>query len=292
MEGSPWTLPTGLRGDYAAARPDFTLPQRWADYSPAEHATWRTLYARQAALLPRHAAAAYREGLAHLDFAAGIPDFALTSDRLHAATGWTLVAVPGLIPDGAFFEHLAARRFPVTRWIRKPEELDYIVEPDVFHDAFGHVPLLTQPDFADFLAAYGRMGERAARIGALKPLARLYWHMVEFGLIREAGVIRAYGAGILSSSAETVHATTSPKPRRLRFDPRRVLRSDYFIDDLQPTYFVIASYAELFGAMRDLPSLLEEARDAAPIPPGAADPMDVPDGMSPGQPMPGGRPIT
>src|SRR4051794_20407125 len=251
MEGSLQDLPANLRGDYASARADYTLPQRWADYTEAEHATWRTLYARQAALLPRHAAAAYREGLAQLDFAEGIPDFALTSSRLRAATGWTLVAVPGLIPDADFFNHLAARHFPVTRWIRKPEELDYVVEPDVFHDAFGHVPLLTQPDFADFLEAYGQLGDRAARIGALKPLARLYWHMVEFGLIREGGAIRAYGAGILSSSAETLHATEGSAARRLRFDVRRVLRSDYCIDHLQPTYFVIDDYAALFGAMRD-----------------------------------------
>ncbi|WP_165943411.1 phenylalanine 4-monooxygenase [Roseicella aquatilis] len=280
MDGKLWDLPAGLRGDYAAARPDFTLPQRWADYADADHGTWRRLYHRQAALLPRHAASAFRDGLAQLDFAGGIPDFALASSRLRALTGWTLVAVPGLIPDGAFFGHLAERHFPVTRWIRRPEELDYIVEPDIFHDAFGHVPLLTQPDFADVLEAYGRLGEQAARIGALKPLARLYWHMVEFGLIREQGMIRAYGAGILSSSAETVHATESRTPRRLRFDVRRVLRSDYFIDDLQPTYFVIESYAELFGAMRDLPALLAEARDAEPIPPGAGDPMDGPAGPS------------
>jgi phenylalanine-4-hydroxylase len=276
MEGSLRDLPAGLRGDYAAAQPDFTLPQRWADYTPADHATWRTLFARQSALLPRHAAAAFRDGLARLDFSTGVPDFALASARLGAATGWCLVAVPGLIPDAAFFAHLAARRFPVTRWIRRPEELDYIVEPDIFHDAFGHVPLLTQPDFADFLEAYGRLGDQAARIGALKPLARLYWHMVEFGLIREDGAIRAYGAGILSSSAETRHATEGSAPRRLRFDVRRVLRSEYFIDDLQPTYFVIDRYAELFGAMHDLPALLAEARDAAPIPPGAAAPGDRP----------------
>lgn len=276
MEGTVWDRPAGLRGDYAAAGPDGTLPQRWADYAASDHATWRTLHARQAGLLPRHAAAAYREGLARLDFAGGIPDFAATSGHLRTATGWTLVAVPGLIPDGTFFGHLAARRFPVTRWIRQPEELDYVVEPDVFHDAFGHVPLLTQPDFADALEAYGRLGDHAARIGALQPLARLYWHMVEFGLIREQGRIRAYGAGILSSSAETVHATGSRRPRRLAFDARRVLRSDYFIDDLQPTYFVIESYAALFGAMRALPALLAEARDAEAIPPGGAAPGDQP----------------
>lgn len=274
MDGSLSEMPAGLRGDYAAAGPDFTLAQDWAAYTPADHATWRTLYARQAALLPRHAAAAFRDGLARLDFTGGVPDFTQASARLRAATGWTLVAVPGLLPDAAFFAHLANRRFPVTRWIRRPEELDYIVEPDIFHDAFGHVPLLTQPDFARFLEAYGRLGETAARRGALKPLARLYWHMVEFGLIREDGAIRAYGAGILSSSTETLHATEGSAPRRLRFDVRRVLRSDYFIDDLQPTYFVIDDYAALFGAMRDLPALLAEARDAAPIPPGAAAPGD------------------
>ncbi|GGC34889.1 hypothetical protein GCM10011504_11610 [Siccirubricoccus deserti] len=276
VQAPPPGLPAGLRGDYAAAGADFTLPQDHAAYTAADHATWRRLFARQTALLPRHAAAAFRKGLDRLPFAAGVPDFAATSAVLRAATGWSLVAVPGLIPDAPFFAHLAARRFPVTRWIRRPEELDYIVEPDVFHDAFGHVPLLVQPDFADFLEAYGRMGEVAARRGALKPLARLYWHMVEFGLIREQGGLRAYGAGILSSSAETVYATGSATPRRLRFDPARVLRSDYFIDDLQPTYFVIDRYAELFAAMRELPAMLEVARDAAPIPPGAPDPADLP----------------
>ncbi len=277
MQATIEGLPPGLRGDYASARPDdFTLPQDWAAYGPEDHATWRTLHRRQDALLPRHAAAAFREGLARLPFAGGVPEFGRTSALLRAATGWSLVAVPGLIPDGAFFDHLAARRFPVTRWIRRPEELDYIVEPDVFHDAFGHVPLLTEPAFADFLEAYGRLGARAARIGALKPLARLYWHMVEFGLIEEAGGLRAYGAGILSSSAETRHATMEEGPRRLRFDAWRVLRSDYLIDAMQPTYFVIRDYGALFAAMEALPGLLPRARDAAPIAPGAPDADDLP----------------
>lgn len=274
MAGSIEGLPAGLRGDYAAAGADFTLPQDPRAYRPADHATWRLLYARQAALLPGHAAAAFRQGLARLDLARGVPEFDAVSARLAAATGWRLVAVPGLIPDRAFFRHLAARRFPVTRWLRRPEELDYIVEPDVFHDAFGHVPMLMQPAFADFLAAYGRLGDVAAGMGALAPLARLYWHMVEFGLIREPGGLRAYGAGILSSAEETRHATESPAPRRLRFDLRRVLRSEYVIDRLQPTYFVIDDHAALFAAMARLPGLLAEARDAAPIPPGAPDAGD------------------
>lgn len=269
------TLPPGLRGDYAAARADFTLPADATAHGPEDDATWRALYRRQSALMPRHAARAFRQGLARLPFAEGVPDLGRTSAVLRAATGWSLVPVPGLIPDHAFFDHLAARRFPVTNWIRRPEELDYIVEPDIFHDAFGHVPLLAQPEFAAFLQAYGRMGQEAARIGALAPLARLYWFMVEFGLVEEEGQLRAYGAGILSSAAETRHAALEPGVRRLRFDLLRVLQSAYSIDDLQPTYFIIRDYAELFGAMRLLPELLRIARDAPVIPPGAAAPGDI-----------------
>jgi len=277
MEGIvPSSLPQGLRGDYAAAGPGFVLPQREADYSAADHATWRTLHARQSALFPAHAARAWRDGLARLDCAGGVPDFARASATLRRATGFELVAVPGLIPDADFFDHLAARRFPVTNWIRKPEELDYIVEPDIFHDFLGHVPLLTNPAFADFMQAYGELGRHAQAMDALRPLARLYWHAVEFGLIVEEGRVRAYGAGILSSRAETLHATTSPGARRLRFDLARVLRTEFFIDDLQPTYFVINDYASLFDAVRAAPGLLAMARDAKPIPPGGADPADIP----------------
>lgn len=277
MEASlPAGLPAGLRGDYAQSGPDFALPQARKDYDPEEHARWRTLYQRQAALLPRHGAAAYAGCLARLPFAEGVPDFAEVSALLRRATGFTLVAVPGLIPDAAFFRHLAARRFPVTRWLRRAEEMDYIVEPDVFHDAFGHVPLLLDADFADFLEAYGRLGLLAQRRGALKPLARLYWFMVEFGLIREADGLRAYGAGIMSSRAELLRATEGPAPQRLRFDLSRVLRTDYRIDELQPTYFVIESFAELFAAAEATLPLLDAATSADPIPPGASAPGDLP----------------
>lgn len=272
----PEGLRAGLRGDYSSTRDDYTLAQRHADYGAADHATWRTLHARQSALLPRHAARAYRDSLARLDCGDGVPDFDRASAWLRGETGWSLVAVPGLIPDGAFFDHLAARRFPVTVWIRRPEELDYIVEPDIFHDFFGHVPLLANPDFARFMEAYGRLGHQAARMGALTQLARFYWFMVEFGLIREDGEMRAYGAGILSSSAETVFSTTSPEPRRLRFDIGRVLRSDYDISRIQPTYFVIDDYAELFACVDRVPALLDAARAAPAIPVGAADPADIP----------------
>ena len=259
---------TLLRGPYGDAAADYTLPQDMAAYTAADHATWRALASRQAALLPEHAAGAYRDGLTRLGGGSGVPDLALASARL--GTGWSLVGVPGLIPERDFFTHLAARRFPVTTWIRRPDELDYVVEPDIFHDFQGHVPLLTQPDFADFLAAYGAAGRDAAP-GHLPALARLYWHMVEFGLIREAGGVRAYGAGILSSSAETLHATTG-NARRLRFDLARVLRSEYVIDQLQPVYFVVNDYAELFGALAALPAALAALGEA--IPPGGSTPAD------------------
>ncbi|MFL1462044.1 phenylalanine 4-monooxygenase [Roseococcus sp. DSY-14] len=263
-----------LRGDYAAAAPDYTLPQRHAAIPPADHATWRELHRRQSALFPRHAARASRDGLALLDCADGVPDLARASAALGARTGWSLVAVPGLIPEDAFFAHLAARRFPVTHWIRRPEEMDYLEEPDIFHDFLGHVPLLAHPDFADFLQGYGAHGAFAQRHGALRPMARLYWHMVEFGLIREEGGVRAYGAGILSSAAETVFATESAVPR-LRFDAARVLRTEYRIDDLQPLYFVIEHYRELFALLDGLEGALLAARDAPPIPVGAVLPTDT-----------------
>ncbi len=258
---------TILRGPYDQALADYTMPQ--PRYSAGDHATWRALSERQAALLPGHAAQAYRDGLAALGLGAGVPALEVASARL--AGGWRLVGVPGLIPERAFFNHLAGRRFPVTTWIRRPEELDYVVEPDIFHDFQGHVPLLTQPDFAGFLAAYGAAG-RAAAPEHIRPLARLYWHAVEFGLIRETGGLRAYGAGILSSSAETLNATTGPASR-LRFDLARVLRSDYSIDRLQSVYFVIESYAALFAALAELPAALANLGRA--IPPGAVTPFDI-----------------
>lgn len=261
-----------LRGDYAAAASDFTFTQRRAEVTRLDDATWRGLYARQSALFPLHAAAAYRDGVARLDCADGVPDLDRASELL-APTGWRLVAVPGLIPEEAFFAHLAARRFPVTHWLRRPEEMDYLEEPDIFHDFLGHVPLLTSPNFAAFLQGYGRMGEFAARHGAVRMLARFYWHMVEFGLITEAGGVRAYGAGILSSAKETVWATTDAP--RLRFDVARVLRTDYAIDDLQRLYFTISDYGELFATLDTLPALLLAARDAPPIAAGVILPTDT-----------------
>jgi phenylalanine-4-hydroxylase len=234
-----------LRGDYSRAAPDFAVEQDPAAYSAEEHALWRRLYARQMKLLPGYAAPLYLAHLAELDAGEGVPEFAAVSQRLRRATGWEIVAVPGLIPDLSFFSHLAARRFPVTVWLRKPEEFDYIVEPDVFHDLFGHVPLLLDPSYADYLQAYGKGGLKAARLDALQMLARLYWYTVEFGLMRTPEGLRIFGAGILSSGGEVVHSLDSPKPKRLPFDLERILRTEYRIDAFQDTYFIIDSFEQL-----------------------------------------------
>ncbi|MFH5924833.1 phenylalanine 4-monooxygenase [Roseomonas xinghualingensis] len=267
------TLPSGLRGDYDRARADGTLPDTEIARSEADHATWRTLVARQRAIYPGRAASAWLEGLDRLCCDDAVPKLDTASGILRDATGWSLVPCPGLLPDAQFFGLLAKRRFPVTHWIRRPDELDYIVEPDIFHDFLGHVPLLTQPNYADFLESYGHLGLQAERRGQLAPLARFYWFMVEFGLIAERDGLRAYGAGILSSRAETMHALSNA-PRRLRFDMARVLRSAYRIDEVQPVYFVIRDYAELYAAIEQAPALLDAAMAAEPIPPGGTEAGD------------------
>jgi phenylalanine-4-hydroxylase len=225
---------------------DWTIPQRWGDYSPAEHAMWDRLYARQAAMLQGRAAPAFLAGIDVLRMSKpGIPDFAELSERLQALTGWQVVAVPGLVPDEVFFGHLAERRFVAGRFIRTPEQVDYLEEPDVFHDVFGHVPLLADRVFADYMQAYGRGGRRAAGAGAIARLARLYWYTVEFGLVRDGNALKLYGAGIVSSHGESIFALDDPSPNRLGFDLRRLMRTPYRIDDYQQVYFVIDSFEDL-----------------------------------------------
>ncbi len=225
---------------------DWIIPQDWGHYSPQDHATWDTLFARQSAMLPGRASDAFLRGIDVLKLSKpGIPDFAELSERLMAATGWRVVAVPGLIPDDVFFDCLANRVFVAGNFIRRPDQLDYLKEPDVFHDVFGHVPMLADPVFADYMVAYGKGGQRAGSLGALKRLARLYWYTVEFGLVREAGTLRIYGSGIVSSHGESIFALDDPSPNRIGFDLNRVMRTDYRIDDYQQTYFVIPSFNDL-----------------------------------------------
>ncbi len=236
------------RGDYSEARADYTCDQHWERYTVDEHALYARLFARQVTQAQGQACEEFFSALGELGAADHIPRFEAISESLRRATHWEVVAVPGLIPEHAFFSLLAHRRFPVTVWLRAPEEFDYIVEPDVFHDLYGHVPLLFNPVFADYMQAFGRGGLKAQGLQALEYLARLYWYTVEFGLINTARGLRVYGAGVLSSVGETRYALSSPKPHRLTFELKRVLRTPYKIDDYQSVYFVVESFDQLFAA--------------------------------------------
>ena len=252
----------------AGAAEDWTIPQDWARFTAQDHAVWDTLYARQVKMLPGRASSAFLRGLDALQLStSGIPNFEELSDRLMKLTGWQVVAVPGLVPDDVFFDHMANRRFVAGNFIRRPDQLDYLQEPDVFHDVFGHVPMLADPVFADYCVAYGEGGKRAFGLGGLNYLSRLYWYTVEFGLIEEPEGLRIYGAGIVSSAGESRFALDDPSPNRIGFDLQRVMRTEYRIDDFQQNYFVIPSYddllrvtvetdfAPLYDAIRPLPDI-------------------------------------
>jgi len=266
---APVTYGTGERpprGDYSSARSDYTCEQDWERYTAEEHALYRRLYERQSAQLPGLACDEFIAAVGHLGDPRRIPRFDALSDVLRKETGWEVVAVPGLIPEEAFFALLAQRRFPVTGWLRRPEEFDYVVEPDVFHDLFGHVPLLFNPMFADYMQAYGEGGLKASRLQSCEYLARLYWYTVEFGLIATPAGLRAYGAGILSSAGELRHSVTSPEPQRLGFDLVRIMRTRYKIDSYQTTYFVIDSFAQLIRTTApDFAPLYEEVAKASEL---------------------------
>jgi len=244
------------------------VEQPWSTYSQTDNAVWAALFRRQRDVLPGRACRELLENMERFGMRADrIPRFDDLNKMLRRATGWELIAVEGLLPESVFFDHLSKRRFPVTWWIRKPEQVDYIAEPDLFHDLFGHVPLLLNPVFADFMHAYGCGGVKASRIGpeALMNLTRLYWYTVEFGLIRTAEGLRIYGAGIASSKAESIHALESPAPNRLGFDLERVMRTKYRIDTFQKTYFVIDSFESLFEAtLPDLAPVYAELREMPP----------------------------
>ncbi len=256
MQNQPNPPGAGKHGAAAgdAARPeraDWTIDQGWQHYTPEEHSVWKTLFERQTRLLPGRACDEFVQGMKNLPMGPDqIPDFDQLSEVLVKRTGWQVVAVPGLVPDEVFFEHLANRRFPAGQFIRKAHELDYLEEPDVFHDVFGHVPMLMNPCIADFIQAYGQGGLRAAKLGVLTQLARVYWYTVEFGLVKQADGLRIYGAGIASSRTESVFALDDPSPNRIGFDLERVMRTDYRIDDFQESYFVIDSLEKLLELAR------------------------------------------
>lgn len=257
-------------------RSDWTIDQGWQQYTALEHGVWKTLFERQSRLLLGRACDSFVQGMAELPIdASQIPDFRRLSDILLQRTGWQIVAVPGLVPDKVFFEHLANRRFPAGNFIRKPHQLDYLEEPDVFHDVFGHVPLLMNPVMADYIQAYGVGGLRAQKLGVLDKLARVYWYTVEFGLIQQKDGLKIYGAGIASSSTESIFSLDDASPNRLHFNLERVMRTNYRIDDFQETYFVIDDLEQLLELAKiDFRTLYERVQGQPDYAPGAVLPTD------------------
>jgi phenylalanine-4-hydroxylase len=236
----------------ARSRAECIIDQGWLRYTPEEHETWRILFERQQRMLAGHVCQDYLDGLDALGIdARGIPDFEVMNGNLRKKTGWEVVAVPGLIPSRPFFEMLANRQFPAGTFIRTREQLDYLEEPDIFHDVFGHVPLLTNAAYADYMAEYGRLGLKAIEAKGVKFLARLNWYTIEFGLIRQPDGVRIYGAGIVSSFGEARYVVEDRSAHHLAFALDRVARTGYYIDDFQASYFVIDSFEDLFRALRE-----------------------------------------
>jgi phenylalanine-4-hydroxylase len=255
------------------------VEQPWASYTAEDHGVWATLFKRQREVLVGRASDEFLATQEAMGMTPDqIPKFDDLNPMLRKATGWELIGVEGLLPELTFFEHLANRRFPVTWWIRRPDQLDYLAEPDLFHDLFGHVPLLMNPVFADYMAAYGRGGVKAHGIGAdaLVNLTRLYWYTVEFGLIRQPDGLRIYGSGIVSSKGESIHCLESAAPNRIGFDLERIMRTQYRIDTFQKTYFVIDSYEQLMQATDpDFTPIYERLARQDSLPAGAVQPGDT-----------------
>ncbi|MGQ2934135.1 MAG: phenylalanine 4-monooxygenase [Sphingopyxis sp.] len=252
---------------------NWTMPQNWAAFTAEQHATWRSLFDQQAAALDGYACRSFLDGLDILrKLRPGVPDFAELNALLKPVSGWEVVAVPGWIPNEPFFEHLANKRFPAANFVRPPEQIAYSEEPDMFHDIFGHIPMLTDPAFSDFLVAYGQAGLRAEKLGASDFLGRLWLYTVEFGLVVEDGELRAFGGGLMSSLAEALSALTSPEPQRIWLDIERVMRTRYNFDEFQQTYFVVAGFEDLLRATEetDFASIYRKIADEPALEPGDA----------------------
>lgn len=257
-------------------RPDFTCEHNWESYTTEDHAIWAELYARQSNMLVGRACREYLDSLTALKITYDkIPDFRRMSEILEKKTGWEIITVPGLIPSEVFHKHLSERRFPVTFWIRDRAQIDYIVEPDIFHDLFGHIPMLMNPSFADYVQQFGCGGVKAAKLNSHRFLERLYWYTVEFGLINTPDGIRIYGSGIVSSKTESIYCLEAARPHRIGFDLKRIMRTEYRYDKLQESYFVIDSLEQLMDATRpDFAPIYDELRALTPIEPYTVQPGD------------------
>ncbi|PWJ60000.1 phenylalanine-4-hydroxylase [Dyadobacter jejuensis] len=230
------------------------MDQQYEQYTPADQQMWEKLYKRQMEILPSIASNAYLEGIGKVGFVADhIPHFVSeTNPALKRLTGWEVYAVPGLIPHQEFYSHLFHRRFPATNWLRTPLQQDYLEEPDLFHDSFGHVPLLSNAEFCVFMEHLSGVAlQFIEQEDALQRLSRLYWYTVEFGLIREEGALKIFGGGILSSAGESLYCL-NPEIPKYDFDLERVLETPYHIDHYQDHYFVIDSYDQLYQSIQDL----------------------------------------
>ena len=256
---------------------DWSMPQNWEQFSDSDHARWSEFAAKQTKALEGLASDTFIEGVRALELdKMGVPEFERWNERLRSVTGWEVVAVPGVIPNEPFFKMLSERKFPVANFLRQGPSFEYSDEPDMFHDVYGHMPMFIDPTFGEFMSAYGRAGIRAERLGMSDWLGRLYLHTVEFGLIRQGDGLRAYGAGLMSSYAETVHALTSDNPRRLEFDLPRLMRTQWPFDEFQPTYFVIESFDALLEEMEttSLKQVYAQVSDLPLIPIGESVPGD------------------
>ena len=223
------------------------VDQGWENYSPDDHESWKMLYERQMGVLRPRVCPEYLQAVQDLGFTADkIPNFNEVNERLRAATGWEIVATEGLVKSKPFFDMLADRKFPSGYFIRDKDQLDYLEEPDIFHDLFGHIPLLTNPSYADYMYEYGLGGARALEYKTTKNLARLNWWTIEFGLIQKPDGLKIYGAGLCSSYGEAQYCLDDPSAHHIRFDLERCMRTKVYINDFQPCYFVIDSFESLF----------------------------------------------
>jgi phenylalanine-4-hydroxylase len=234
--------------------------QEYNKYTAEDHEVWSILYNRMMEIIPQYSTAAYVKGIHEVGLeSVKIPNFDECNARLSKITGWNIYVVPGLIDNKSFFEHLSKREFPSSTWLRKKSQLEYLEEPDMFHDIFGHVPLLANTHFANFLEKLAYIAlKHIEDEWAVEIVSRLYWYTVEFGLIRENGELKVYGAGILSSSGETPYSIESEIPKRYPYDVKQIFNSPYIKDKFQEQYFVIDSYEQLFNSLQDIETILEQ----------------------------------